>query len=37
MKINRDKLKEDTSKLGAEAGELLKEAEQAVEKATKGK
>ena len=37
MQINREKLKEDTTKLGAEAGELLKAAEQAVEKATKGK
>ena len=37
MKINREKLKEDTTKLGAEAGELLKAAEQAVEKAAKGK
>ena len=37
MQINREKLKEETTKLGAEAGELLKAAEQAVEKATKGK
>ncbi|MCH2179923.1 MAG: hypothetical protein MK106_14080 [Mariniblastus sp.] len=37
MQINREKLKEDTTKLGGEAGELLKAAEQAVEKATKGK
>ena len=37
MQINREKLKEETTKLGAEAGELLKAAEQAVGKATKGK